>query len=72
MKAFVGLKPGETATDKESIDFCKAKLTRYKVPTVVEFRESLPKSVVGKILSKILRQEEMEKREKSNQEGEKR
>ena len=65
VKAFVVLKPGETATDKEIIDFCKAKLTRYKVPTVVEFRESLPKSVVGKILRKILRQEEMEKREKS-------
>ena len=67
VKAFVVLKPGETATDKEIIDFCKAKLTRYKVPTVVEFRESLPKSVVGKILRKILRQEEMEKREKTKE-----
>ena len=63
VKAFVVLKPGETATEKEIIDFCKAKLTRYKVPTVVEFRETLPKSAVGKILRKILRQEEMEKRE---------
>jgi len=61
VKAFVVLKPGETATDQEIIDFCKGKLTKYKVPTVVEFRASLPKSAVGKILRKILRQEEMEK-----------
>ncbi len=64
VKAFVVLKPGETATDKEIIDFCKGKLTKYKVPTAVEFRASLPKSAVGKILRKILRQEEMEKKAK--------
>ena len=40
VKAFVVLKPGETATDEEIIDFCKQKLTKYKVPTVVEFRDS--------------------------------
>ncbi len=61
VKAFVVLKPGETATDQEIIDFCKGKLTKYKVPTMVEFRTALPKSAVGKILRKILRQEEMEK-----------
>ena len=64
VKAFVVLKPGETATDREIIEFCKGKLTKYKVPTVVEFRASLPKSAVGKILRKILRQEEMEKLKK--------
>jgi long-chain acyl-CoA synthetase len=61
VKAFVVLRPGETATEAEIIDFCRSKLTRYKAPTVVEFRGSLPKSIVGKILRKILRQEEMEK-----------
>ena len=65
VKAFVVLKPGETATDREIIDFCKGKLTKYKVPTAVEFRASLPKSAVGKILRKILRQEEMEKKVKN-------
>jgi len=64
VKAFVVLKPGETATEKEIIEFCKQKLTKYKVPTIVEFRDSLPKSVVGKILRKALRQEELEKAKK--------
>lgn len=64
VKAFVVLKPGETATDEEIIDFCKQKLTKYKVPTVVEFRASLPKSAIGKILRKTLRQEELEKLKK--------
>ena len=62
VKAYVVLKPGETATDQEIIDFCRGKLTKYKVPTAVEFRASLPKSAVGKILRKILRQEEMERK----------
>lgn len=44
------------------MDFCRRLLTRYKVPTAVEFRDSLPKSAVGKILRKILRQEEIEKK----------
>ena len=64
VKAFVVLKLGETATESEIIDFCKQKLTKYKVPTVVEFRDSLPKSAVGKILRKTLRQEESVKLKK--------
>jgi len=65
VKAYIVLKPGEKATDKEIIEFCKTKLTGYKVPKLVEFRESLPKSAVGKILRKILREEEMKKKKKS-------
>ena len=65
VKAFVVLKPGVTATDKEIVDFCKTKLTAYKVPKQVEFRESLPKSAVGKILRKVLKQEEADKHKKS-------
>jgi long-chain acyl-CoA synthetase len=65
VKAFVVLKPGQTATDKEIVDFCKTKLTAYKVPKQVEFRESLPKSAVGKILRKVLKQEEAQKQKKS-------
>ena len=61
MKAFVVLKPGQTTTEKEIIEFCKTKLTAYKVPKMVEFRDSLPKSAVGKVLRKILREEEMKK-----------
>ncbi len=65
VKAFIVLKPGQTASDKEIIDFCKTKLTGYKVPKLVEFRESLPKSAVGKILRKILREEEAAKKKKN-------
>ncbi|HPI91998.1 MAG TPA: long-chain fatty acid--CoA ligase [Deltaproteobacteria bacterium] len=65
VKAFIVLKTGETATEKEIVDFCKTKLTGYKVPKLVEFRDALPKSAVGKILRKILREEEAQKRKKS-------
>ncbi|MBU2649090.1 long-chain fatty acid--CoA ligase [bacterium] len=61
VKAYVVLKPGETATPEEIINFCKGKLAVYKVPKLVEFREELPKSAVGKILRKVLRQEEADK-----------
>jgi long-chain acyl-CoA synthetase len=61
VKAFVALKPGESATEKEIIDFCREKMTAYKVPKTVEFRSEIPKSAVGKILRKILREEEIKK-----------
>src|SRR4030042_463007 len=57
IKACVVLKPGETATAEEIIVFCREKLAAYKVPKLVEFRTSLPKSVIGKVLRKILRAE---------------
>ncbi|MCX7983077.1 MAG: long-chain fatty acid--CoA ligase [Syntrophales bacterium] len=64
VKAYIVLKPGQTATEQEIIDFCKTKLAAYKVPKIVEFRDSLPKSAVGKILRKILRDEEIAKAKK--------
>ena len=64
VKVFIVLKPGEKATDKEITEFCRTKLAAYKVPKVVEFRESIPKSAVGKILRKILRDEEIAKQKK--------
>jgi long-chain acyl-CoA synthetase len=64
VKAFIVLQSGETATDKEIIDFCKTKLAAYKVPKLVEFRTNLPKSAVGKILRKILRDEEIAQAQK--------
>jgi len=47
--------------EKEIIDFCSKILAKYKLPTMVEFRSELPKSNVGKILRKVLREEEMKK-----------
>jgi long-chain acyl-CoA synthetase len=58
VKALIVLKEGETCTSEEIISFCKEKLAPYKVPKLVEFRESIPKSAVGKILRKALREEE--------------
>jgi long-chain acyl-CoA synthetase len=58
VKAFVVLKPGETAEEQEIINFCREKLAAYKAPKLVEFRSELPKSLVGKTLRKVLRAEE--------------
>jgi long-chain acyl-CoA synthetase len=65
VKAYVVLKPGQTATEEEVITFCRQKLVAYKVPKMVEFRDGLPKSAVGKVLRKILRDEEEAKNKKS-------
>ncbi|MCC6277736.1 MAG: AMP-binding protein [Oligoflexia bacterium] len=54
-KIFV-VKKDTTLTESEIIDFCRKNLTGYKVPKFVEFRTELPKTNVGKILRKELRQ----------------
>jgi len=61
IKVFAVLKEGETATEAELIDFLRERLTRYKVPSAVEFRDQLPKSMIGKILRRPLREEEVQK-----------
>jgi long-chain acyl-CoA synthetase len=58
IKACIVLKDGQEATEAEIIQFCKDKLPPSKVPNFVEFRDSIPKSAVGKILRKILREQE--------------
>lgn len=57
VKVFI-VKKDKSLTEKELIDYCRENLTGYKVPKVVEFRETLPKSNVGKILRRQLRDEE--------------
>ncbi len=61
IKAYVVLKEGEEMDKSEVIAFCRQKLANYKVPKQVEFRESLPKSIVGKVLRRELRAEEERK-----------
>lgn len=61
VKAYLVLKEGTAATADEIIDFCKQHLAAYKVPTVVEFRSELPKSMVGKFLRRVLVEEEKKK-----------
>jgi len=65
VKAYIVPRPGESITEEEIIQFSKARLAAYKIPRSVEFRDSLPKSMVGKVFRKELRQEALQ-----NYEGE--
>jgi long-chain acyl-CoA synthetase len=65
IKVYIVLKAGETATPEEFIAYFKEKLTPYKVPSEVEFRTELPKSMIGKILRRALREEEIQKAKKT-------
>ncbi len=58
VKAYVALKAGATATADELIAFCRQRLAPHKVPRAVEFRDSLPKTLIGKILRRALVEEE--------------
>ncbi len=57
VKVFI-VKKDQSLTAEEIISYCKANMTPYKVPREVEFRTELPKSNVGKILRRILKEEE--------------
>ena len=61
VKVYIVLKEGQTATEEEIIAFCKENLAPYKVPKFVEFRDDLPKTTVGKILRRVLLEEERER-----------
>jgi long-chain acyl-CoA synthetase len=61
VKAYVVLKPGETATEEEIVDYCRENLAYYKVPKFVEFRDELPKTMVGKMLRRVLVEEELKR-----------
>lgn len=62
LKAYVVPRQGETLTKADVIAWCRQKLANYKVPRLVDFRESLPKTIVGKVLRRALREEEEQKR----------
>ena len=61
VKVYIVLKEGETATEEEIIAFCRENLAPYKVPKFAEFRDTLPKTMVGKILRRVLLEEEKKK-----------
>jgi long-chain acyl-CoA synthetase len=54
VKAFVVLRRGESATPDEIIQFLRERLSAYKLPSAVEFREALPRSFIGKVLRRVL------------------
>ena len=55
VKAWVVLRAGQTATEEDIRTFCRERLAPYKVPAHVEFRAELPKTMVGKVLRRALR-----------------
>jgi len=56
IKAFIVLKPGHAVDEAELIEHCKQRLAAYKYPRSVEFRDTLPKNPIGKVLRRLLRQ----------------
>ena len=69
VKAYIVPKPGEQLDKKEIMAFCRQKLANFKLPRQIEFREELPKTIVGKILRRTLRDEELSRRGSTGQEG---
>ena len=61
VKVFVVKKEGSSLKEEDLIAYCKDNLAPYKVPQLVEFREELPKSAVGKLLKRVLADEERKK-----------
>ena len=61
IKAYVVPKDGVDVTPEEIMAFCKVELSKFKCPKEVEFREQLPKTLVGKVLRRVLRDEERAK-----------
>ncbi|TCZ80984.1 long-chain fatty acid--CoA ligase [Paenibacillus albiflavus] len=61
VKAYIVLKAGSTVSQEELNVWCRERLAAYKVPRLYEFRNTLPKSLVGKVLRRKLLEEEMER-----------
>lgn len=62
VKAFVVFKEGMQAQEQQLIDHCYKNLTRYKVPREIEICDALPRNTVGKLLKRVLIEEELKKR----------
>lgn len=60
--AYLVLKEGETATAEEIIEWCKEKMAGYKRPKKVEFRDELPMTIVGKVLRRVIKEDELSNR----------
>ena len=64
VKAFVMLKPGvpaDDATKQELLAYCRKHIAKYAMPYDIEFREELPKTLVGKVAYRVLEDEEKAK-----------
>ncbi|MBQ4227027.1 MAG: AMP-binding protein, partial [Clostridia bacterium] len=64
VKAFVKLVPGVPATDEtkqEILDYCRKHIAKYAMPYDIEFKDDMPKTLVGKVAYRKLEEEEMKK-----------
>jgi long-chain acyl-CoA synthetase len=64
VKAFVMLKPGVAAneeTKQELMSYCRSHIAKYAMPKDIEFRQELPKTLVGKVAYRVLEEEELAK-----------
>ena len=64
VKAFIVLKPGYEPTDEtreKIMDYCRKHIAKYALPYEIEFRDELPKTLVGKVAYRILEEEEAKK-----------
>lgn len=64
VKAYIVLKPGQTLTRDILLDFLRDKISPIEMPKLVEFRESLPKTMIGKLSRKMILEEEAQKKAK--------
>ena len=69
VKAFIVLRKGETATPDEIVKWSRDDLTGYRVPKQIEFRDSLPETLVGKVLRRVLLDEEKKKQQEAASSG---
>ena len=58
VKAWIVLREGQQVTVDELRAYCRERLVGYKVPKQIEFRDSLPKTMVGKVLRRVLVKDE--------------
>ncbi len=57
VKAYIILKEGHSVSEQELDQYCRSKLASYKIPRVYEFRTELPKSMIGKVIRRVLKEE---------------
>ncbi len=65
IKAYVVLKEGQQASTSEILEHGRTQLAKFKVPKRVEFRRELPKTIVGKVLRRVLVEEELTRKAKA-------
>lgn len=74
VKAFIMLKPGVPKTQQtkdEIMDYCREHIAKYAMPKEIEFRDELPKTLVGKVAYRVLEKEEAEKEKKEAEQSDK-